>query len=74
MQLESRQDDMDFGDIAAFSQDMSDKADEFQTLGEVKLAKEKAEEDKKKMIAKKKVDDKAKLEKKKKEKEKKLVQ
>lgn len=60
------QDDLDDTDIAAFSMDMSTKADDFKTLGEQKIEKQE-EEQKKKEEAKKAAAEKARLAKKKKE-------
>ncbi len=60
---------MDDTDIAAFSMDMTSKADDFKTLGQVKIEKEE-EAQKKKDAAKRAAEQKAKMEKKKREDEK----
>ena len=60
------QDDLDDSDIAAFSMDMQNKADDFKTLGQQKIEKE--EDEKRKVeAAKKAAEEKAKKEKLKKE-------
>ena len=60
------QDDLDDSDVAAFSFDMSNKADEFKTLGQIQIEKKEAEE-KKAKEEKRKKEEKIKAEKKKKE-------
>ena len=64
--VQLNQDDLDDTDIAAFSMDMSTKAEDFKTLGQQKIEKEE-ELRKKKEDEEKAAEEKARLEKKKKE-------
>ena len=48
-QINAKSDDLDFGDISAYSADMSEKADEFKTIGQQKIEKEEKEKEKKRL-------------------------
>lgn len=60
--LQLSQDDLDDTDIAAFSMDMQDKAEDYKTLGQQKLEKQE-EEQRKKEQAKKAAEEKVRKEK-----------